>query len=102
MPVSTGFEAGVASAVVREHDIMLLLHKTFCSYVFFLSLALVASAVMAQIPRRNVFVFSSSNGAEVAGEFDSCSFSTPSIYIINHARLLSAWGRVNLNVHQLD
>lgn len=54
MPVSTGFEAEG--------------WRLQC-YVFFLSLALVASAVMAQIPRRNVFVFSSSNGAEVAGFF---------------------------------
>jgi hypothetical protein len=35
---------------------------------------------MAEIPRRNVFVFSSSNGTEVAGQFDCCSFSTLHIY----------------------
>jgi hypothetical protein len=32
---------------------------------------------MAEIPRRNVFVFSSSSGAAVAGQFDCCSFLLP-------------------------
>ena len=45
---------------------------------------------LAEIHRRNVHVFNSSNGAELAGLTDVT------------VRLLSTPGRVNINVHRLD
>ena len=53
---------------------------------------------MSEIPRRNVHVFSSS-GVEVAGEFGGSSML---VYLLNHFRLLPAWGRFNFHVRLLD